>query len=255
RGLVVCFAGGGGTYRGRPPPRPVGGVCPWLFPAGSGAVCPATRRAAPPTRTAMASRPPSWTGAGGTLENSAVFARRKRHLPALAPSPQADSPCDDDGCDRVMDVDVLRDAKVAVPGLATTTGTPPLIVEAAVYYVTGGLITGGPFSYWATVDVPRHQVPQQCWPNLYHAPPWQQTADRLVEAIGDRPVVLHDSDQWEVLRRNLPDWQPAELVLTRSLAEQTWPDLTDYSLGPLTTTARLPTPSGHGAVVQAQVTT
>src|SRR5262250_358963 len=155
-----------------------------------------------------------------------------------------------------MDVDVLRDAKDAVLGLTTTTGTPLLIVEAAIYYVTGGLITSGPISYWATVDVPRREVPQRCWPNLYHAPPWQQTAGRLIEAIGDRPLVLHDRDQWEVLRRHLPDWQPTGgVLLTRSLAEQTWPGLTDYSLDPLTATAGLPTPSGHGAVVQAQVTT
>jgi hypothetical protein len=153
-----------------------------------------------------------------------------------------------------MDVEVLRDAEVAVLGLTTTTDTPPLIVEAAIYYVTGGLITAGPLSYWATVDVPRHQVPQRCWPNLYHAPPWEQTADRLIAAIGDRPLVIHGPDQWEMLRRHLPDWQPTEVILTRSLAEQTWSGLTDYSLAPLTATAGLP-PSAPGAVVQAQVTT
>src|SRR5262249_46260946 len=32
-------------------------------------------------------------------------------------------------------------------GLNTTTGTPPLIVQAAVLHTTGGLITGGPFTY------------------------------------------------------------------------------------------------------------
>jgi hypothetical protein len=155
----------------------------------------------------------------------------------------------------VIDIDALRSAKVAVLGLTTTTGTPPLVVEAALYYVTGGVITSGPLSYWATVDVPRHEIPQRCWPNLYHAPPWQQTAGRLIEAIGDRLLVLHDPDQWEVLRRHLPDWHPAEVVLTRLLAEQTWPGLSDYSLGPLTATAGLPSPAGPGAVVQAQVTT
>jgi hypothetical protein len=33
-----------------------------------------------------------------------------------------------------------------------------------------------------------------------------------------------------VLRRHLPDWQPAGVVHTRELAEQTWPDLSNYDL-------------------------
>jgi hypothetical protein len=32
------------------------------------------------------------------------------------------------------------------------------------------------------------------------------------------------------LHQHLPDWQPAGLIHTRELAEQTWPDLSNYDL-------------------------
>jgi hypothetical protein len=36
--------------------------------------------------------------------------------------------------------------------LDTTTGQPPVILEAVVYRLTGGMITAGPFSYWTAPD-------------------------------------------------------------------------------------------------------
>lgn len=146
---------------------------------------------------------------------------------------------------------MLRTARAAVLGLDITTGEPQLIVQAAVYYVDGGLVTSGALSYWSRPDVPRHEVPTRCWPSLHQAPTWSETADRLVELIGDRVLVLHDLDRWQVLRRHLPDWQPAGLVLTRNLAEHAWPGLADHSLGQISADGGLP--FQPGAVVEAHV--
>jgi hypothetical protein len=152
-----------------------------------------------------------------------------------------------------MGAEVLRAARVAALGLDTTTGDPPLIVAASVYCMDAGVIAGGPFSYWSTVDAPRHEVPARHWPNLRHAPDWPETAGRLVEVIADRVLVMHEPDRWNILRRHLPDWQPAGVVLTRNLAEQAWPGLTDYSLGSIGVEPRGPDLRGPGAVVEAQV--
>jgi hypothetical protein len=151
-----------------------------------------------------------------------------------------------------MGAEVLRAARAAALGLDTTTGNPPLIVAASVYYVDAGVIVGGPFSYWSTVDVPRHEVPTRHWPNLRHAPAWPETAGRLIEVIADRMLVMHEPDRWNILRRHLPDWQPAGVVLTRDLAEQAWPGLADYSLGSIGVAPGGPD-LGPGAVVEAQV--
>ena len=45
-----------------------------------------------------------------------------------------------------MDLDVLRGKGLAVVGLNTTTGVPPLITEVAVYHVAGGVVTAGPLA-------------------------------------------------------------------------------------------------------------
>jgi len=130
----------------------------------------------------------------------------------------------------VVDVHRLRCARLAVVGLGTTTGQPPMIVEAAVYQLTGRLITAGPFTYWAGPDVPLDEIPARCWPNLRFAPRWAEVADRLLETLVDRTVVVHEPDQLAVLRRHLPGWQPAAVAFTRELAEQAWPGLSDYGL-------------------------
>src|SRR5215470_15779573 len=43
---------------------------------------------------------------------------------------------------RDMAAELTRTARLAVLGLTTTTDTPPLIIQAAVLPMTGGLITG-----------------------------------------------------------------------------------------------------------------
>jgi hypothetical protein len=105
----------------------------------------------------------------------------------------------------VIETEALRTARVAVVGLQTTRGRPPLIVETAVYHVDGGCIVGGPFGYWSAVDAPRREVPLSCWPNLRDAATWSETAVRLAEVLANRVLVMHDRDRWEVLRRHLPD--------------------------------------------------
>src|SRR5262249_44490882 len=123
-----------------PAPRAGPSTCPAGLP-----VRPAGRAAPPPRPHADPGSPPPATRPGAMKNSRSPLARAV--APALLPWPPAQpiSPCDE-GPDHVIDVEELSDTKVAVLGLTTTTGTPPLIVEAVVYYVTGGRITAGPFS-------------------------------------------------------------------------------------------------------------
>jgi hypothetical protein len=150
-----------------------------------------------------------------------------------------------------VDVEALRTAQAVAIGLDTTSGVQPLIVEVALYHLTGGVVTGGPFGFWVAPDASLHQVRVTSWPNVRLAPPWPEVAERVTTAIGERLLVVHERDRLEILRRHLPDWQPAAVVCTRELAERIWPGLADYSLGPpLSQEYR----RGRGATVEAHAT-
>ncbi len=153
-----------------------------------------------------------------------------------------------------MDAADLRRAAVAVLGLDTTTGIPPLITEVAVIYLDGGVISAGPFAYWVAPDAPMHQIRHQSWPEVRLAPAWPQVAEQVRLALSDRVLVTHDAGRLDVLRRHLPDWEPpAGVAHTRDLAEQAWPGLADYALGPATVRAGInDVPRvGPSAVVEA----
>lgn len=81
-------------------------------------------------------------------------------------------------------IDRLRSARLAVVGLDTTTGQSPVIVAAVVHRLTGGVITAGPFSYWAAPDARLAEVPARCWPTLRLAPPWAELG-RLTPRVTD----------------------------------------------------------------------
>src|SRR5262249_58740326 len=123
----------------------------------------------------------------------------------------------------LVEVDALRSSRLAVIGLDTSTGLLPLITEVAVYHLNGPAIIAGPFVFWAAPDAPLHDVRVTSWPNVRQAPPWDEVVERVVETIDDRIVVVHDADRLAVLRRHLPDWQPAGVAYTRELARQVWP--------------------------------
>jgi hypothetical protein len=107
---------------------------------------------------------------------------------------------------------------------------PPLIVEAAAYHVDGGVTAGGPFGFWVAADAPWAEVPIACWQNLTQSPDWMAVAPRLIEVVGDRTLVMHDQARLDIVRRHLPDWQPAGVVLTEPLAREVWPGLNSYAL-------------------------
>jgi len=118
-----------------------------------------------------------------------------------------------------MDVDALRGAWVAVVGLDTTTGTPPLITELAVVYAKDGVITAGPLVFWVDPDAPvGTDVRPQTRAQTRLAPRWPEVADRVLDALSGRVVVTHDADRLDIVRRHLPDWQPVEVAYTRDLA-------------------------------------
>ena len=129
----------------------------------------------------------------------------------------------------------VRSAGMAVVGLDTTIGGRPLIVQAAVYHLAGmGQITAGPLAYPVAVEAPLTQVPVRLWPKIRAAPPpWVEVAGRLLGAVDGRAVVVHDRTRWQVLCRQLPGWQPAEVLFTREVAQRWWPGLASYDLDSL----------------------
>ena len=54
-------------------------------------------------------------------------------------------------------------------GLDTTTGTPLLLVEVAVFHLAGQVITGGPFGLWVQPDAPWEQVRRDAWKPAGHS--------------------------------------------------------------------------------------
>ncbi len=139
-----------------------------------------------------------------------------------------------------MDVDALRGARVAVVGLDTTTGTPPLITELAVVYAKDGVITAGPLVFWVDPDPPvGTDVRPQTRARTRLAPRWPEVADRVLDALSGRVVVTHDADRLDIVRRHLPDWQPVEVAYTRDLAGQVWPGMDDYTLDAAVIRARI----------------
>jgi hypothetical protein len=122
----------------------------------------------------------------------------------------------------------LRTASVAALGLDTTSGTPAVISEVSVLHLSGGTITGGPWTYWVQPDVPMREIRPANRPNVRFAPSWDEVAERLIDSIGARVLAMRDQSRWELLRRQLPDWEPAGLVLTRELAGQIRPGLVAY---------------------------
>src|SRR5262249_25532074 len=137
----------------------------------------------------------------------------------------------------------LGGESVAVVTLDTTYGlTPALIVECAMLRCEPGAPSppARPWSFWVQRDVPLHALRPSAWPNMAKAPQWPEVAERVTEAIGHRIVVMHEREQYEVLRAHLPDWEPRGLVVTREVAGVVWPDLADYRIN-----------TGKGATVQA----
>jgi hypothetical protein len=132
-------------------------------------------------------------------------------------------------------VDIVNLAKeqVAVLAFETTYGLmPPLILECVVaqYVLSDQEPTAGPWTFWVGRDVPWHSVRPTIWQNLARAPAWSEVAERIVQAVGDRLLVMHDREQYDVLRAHLPDWEPRGLLVTRGLARQVWPDMASYDL-------------------------
>jgi DNA polymerase III epsilon subunit-like protein len=153
----------------------------------------------------------------------------------------------------VISLDVVRGSSLAVVGLETTTGAPPLITEAAVYHLARGVVTAGPLAWPVAPDAPIFQIPHRSRPNLRLAPPWSQVAGHVVAALARRVVVTHDETRFNVLRRHLPDWEPEAVLFTRDLAETVWPGLDSYGLESVSVAvgiSRVPG-VGAGAVVEA----
>jgi hypothetical protein len=153
-----------------------------------------------------------------------------------------------------LDAEALSRAAVAVLGLDTTTGTPPLITEVAVMYLNNGVISAGPFAYWVAPDAPMFEVRHASWAQARLAPPWPQVAEQVRLALADRVLVTHDVGRLDVLRSHLPDWEPpAGVAHTRDMVQRVWPGQPDYALGPASALAGINGVArvGPSAVVEA----
>ncbi len=89
----------------------------------------------------------------------------------------------------------LRSTGLAVVGLDTTTGTPPLLVEVAVFHLAGPVITGGPFGFWVQPDAPLAQVRRDARQDVWRAPPWAKVAEHVIDTLVGRVLVLHNPDR------------------------------------------------------------
>ena len=154
-----------------------------------------------------------------------------------------------------MTLDVVRRAPLAVVGLDTTTGVPPLITEAAVYHLAGGVVTAGPLCWPVAPDAPMFQIPHRSRSNLRLAPPWSKVAGHVVATVARRVVVMHEQTRLTVLRRHLPDWEPGPVLFTADLAERVWPGLVSYGLWSVTAAVgidHIPGVGGAGAGAVAE---
>ncbi len=75
----------------------------------------------------------------------------------------------------------LRSTGLAVVGLDTTTGTPPLLVD--------------PFGFWMQPDAPLAQVRRDARQDVWRAPPWAKVAEHVIDTLVGRVLVLHDPDR------------------------------------------------------------
>lgn len=141
-----------------------------------------------------------------------------------------------------MTAQLLRTGRLALVALETTNGVPALITECAIQHMDDGVVSAGTWTYWVQPDVSWRHVRRESVPNVRLAPPWSEVAERVVEAIGTRVLVLHERESYAVLRAHLPDWAATRVVFTREIAEQLWPGLDDYGLT---------TSSGVGAQLHA----
>ena len=147
-------------------------------------------------------------------------------------------------------VDPLAGIRVAVLGLDVTTGRPPQITEVSVVHIDSGVITAGPLTWRVQPDALVCEVRPELQAELRLAPPWEEVADRVVEELPNRVLVVHDLGRWEVLRAHLPDWQPAGQAFTDHLARRVWPGLASYDLQALTRRAGIDLATG-GAGAEA----
>jgi hypothetical protein len=152
-----------------------------------------------------------------------------------------------------MSADALAGRSVAVLGLDVTSQPPELITEACVLHLVNGVIVAGPLTWWVQVDAPAGHLRPGLRASLPLAPPWAEVADRLTGALAGRLLVVRDAERYATLRRHLPAWQPPAVATVRDLAEQVWPGLDGYDLGPLTqwTGITLVPRPGPGAVAEA----
>lgn len=115
---------------------------------------------------------------------------------------------------------------VAVMSLATTNAIPPLIYQAILAVVSNGQRAAGqPLTFWVQPDTFEANIPAQAWPNVRHAPTWDEVAEWITPQIIDRVVVVYDDHAAAVLRTHLPDYPFRRILTAVDIGKQTWPDL------------------------------
>ncbi len=115
--------------------------------------------------------------------------------------------------------------------------SPPDLVELAVVPITGGVI--GEAATWLI----RPQTPITGFARRIHGITGQMVADapsfpeiekEVRTALDDATIVAHNAPvDLSVLRRKLPQWEPAEVFDTLRLARRLRPDRISYRLGAL----------------------
>jgi DNA polymerase III epsilon subunit-like protein len=119
---------------------------------------------------------------------------------------------------------------------------PPEIIEIAVVPVDG-LTVGDPKVWLVKPDRPISPIVTRKVhgirdADVANAPRFAEIAPAVLAAIGDRTPVAHNARvEYDVLRRQLPDWSPSIMLDTLRLSKAVWPGLPGYGLDPLLTHA------------------
>jgi exodeoxyribonuclease X len=122
---------------------------------------------------------------------------------------------------------------------------PPEVVECAVTYLDGLTIIGTPRAWLVHPTQPitplvTRKVHGITNADVVHAPTIGQLAPQLLDALADRVPIAHNARvEKDVLRTQLPQWQPAAILDTMRLARKVWPGLKSYSLDFLLHHARI----------------
>jgi DNA polymerase III epsilon subunit-like protein len=113
---------------------------------------------------------------------------------------------------------------------------PPEIIEIAIEPIDGLSLDREPQVWLVKPERPIAPIVTRKVHGIRNAdvadaPRWQEVAPDVAAALDDRIPVAHNARvEYDVLRRQMPDWSPPTVLDTLRLARAVWPGLGTYAL-------------------------